>query len=62
MHSRKQLASVIDQILTTTEQDKLEEVESSTVDDYKKLNDKCDVVIGKIKSRKGKKTIQQSGE
>ena len=61
MHSRKQLANVIDQILTS-EKEQLEEVDASTVDDYKKLNDKCDVVIGKIKKRKGKKTIQQSGE
>lgn len=58
MHSRKRLANVIDQILTS-EEEQLEEVEPSTVDDYKKLNDKCDVVIGKIKNRKGKKTIQQ---
>lgn len=61
MHSRKQLATVIDQILTT-EKEQLEELETTTVDDYKKLNDKCDVVIGKIKNRKGKKKIQQSGE
>jgi hypothetical protein len=61
MHSRKQLANVIDQILTS-EKEQLEEVEASTVDDYKKLNDKCDAVIVKIKKRKGKKTIQQSGE
>lgn len=62
MHSRKQLATVIDQILTT-EKEKVDEVEASTVDDYKKLNDKCDAVIGKIKTRKGKKkTQQQSGE
>ena len=62
MHSRKQLATVIDQILTTDEKDKVEEIQASTVDDYKKLNDKCDAVIGKIKNRKGKKKIQQSGE
>ena len=61
MHARKRLANVIEQILTS-EQDRLEEVEVATVDDYKKLNDKCDAVIGKIKSRKGKKTIQQIGE
>jgi len=61
MHSRKRLANVIDQILTS-EQEKLETVEVSTVEDYKKLNDKCDAVIVKIKKRKGKKTIQQSGE
>ena len=61
MHSRKRLANVIDQILTS-EQEKLDAVEVSTVEDYKKLNDKCDAVIVKIKKRKGKKTIQQSGE
>ena len=61
MHSRKQLATVIDYILTS-EKEQLEEVEASTVDDYKKLNDKCDEIIGKIKTRKSKKTIQQSGE
>lgn len=61
MHSRKRLANVIDQILMTEEKE-LGEVEATTVDDYKKLNDKCDAVIGKIKTRKGKKTIQQSGE
>jgi len=61
MHSRKRLANVIDQILTS-EQEKLDTVEVSTVEDYKKLNDKCDAVIVKIKKRKGKKNIQQSGE
>jgi len=60
MHARKRLANVIEHII---EEDQLvEEVEASTVDDYKKLNEKCDVVIGKIKNRKGKKTIQQTGE
>lgn len=54
MYSRKQLAIVIDQILTET--DVVKEVDSSTVDDYNKLNDKCDIVIDKIKSRKGKKS------
>ena len=61
MHSRKRLANVIDQILTS-EEEQLEEVESSTVDDYKKLNDKCDKVMGKYKNRKGKKNIQHAGE
>lgn len=61
MHSRKRLAKVIDQILTT-EQEQVEELETTTVDDYKKLNEKCDAVIGKIKNRKGKKTSQQTGE
>ena len=51
MHSRKQLAEVIEQIINT----ETIQVESSTIDDYKKLNDKCDDVINKIKHRKSKK-------
>lgn len=31
------------------------EVEEQTINDYKKLNDKCDIVITKIKVRKEKK-------
>lgn len=50
---RKQLAEVIEQVLEQ-ESDKLD-LDSSMVDDYKKLNDKCDVVIGKIKNRKKRK-------
>ena len=63
MHSRKQLATVIDQIITS-EQEKVAEVEASTIDEYKKLNEKCDTVITKIKTRKGKKKTrtQQSEE
>jgi hypothetical protein len=64
MHSRKRLANVIDEIITL-ETKQLEEVETSIVDDYKKLNDKCDATIGKFKnrkSRKKKKTTQQSSE
>lgn len=59
MHARKQLANVIEQVL---EQDSDPDVDSSTLEEYKKLNDKCDVVISKIKVRKGKKTEQQVGE
>jgi hypothetical protein len=59
MHARKQLATVIDQIVTS---EKVEEVETSTIDEYKKLNEKCDTVITKIKTRKGKKNSQQSEE
>lgn len=61
MHSRKQLASVIDQIITS-EQEQVSEVEASTIDEYKKLNEKCDTVITKIKTRKGKKNSQRSEE
>ena len=61
MHSRKRLANVIDQIITS-EQEQVSEVEASTIDEYKKLNEKCDTVITKIKARKGKKNSQQSEE
>lgn len=61
MHSRKRLASVIDQIITS-EEENLTEVEATTIDEYKKLNEKCDTVITKIRSRKGKKNSQQSEE
>lgn len=64
MHSRKRLAKVIDQILTS-EEEKLAEVEAvdaSTVNSYQKLNEECDATLTKIKGRKKKKTIQQAGE
>ncbi len=64
MHSRKQLANVIDEIITS-EKEQLEEVEGTIVEDYKRLNDKCDATIVKFKNRKGKKkktTQQSSGE
>ena len=32
-----------------------EEVQESIIDDYEKLNVKCDTIISKIKNRKGKK-------
>lgn len=53
MKSRKQLANVIDKIVSSKET--VEEVETSTIDEYKKLNEKCDTVIGKIKERKSKR-------
>jgi hypothetical protein len=59
MHARKQLATVIEQVL---EQEMETDVDPSTVEEYKKLNDKCDIVISKIKGRKGKKTEQQVGD
>jgi len=61
MHSRKRLANVIDQILTS-EKEQLEEVETTIVEDYKKLNDKCEATISHIKTRKSKKTKKTSGE
>jgi galactitol-specific phosphotransferase system IIB component len=66
MYPRKQLAEVIENIITTEEVEA--EIEAAIVEDYKKLNDKCDIVISKIKSRKGKnkgknkKVTKQIGE
>jgi hypothetical protein len=34
------------------------EVEEKTIDDYKRLDEKCDIVISKIKNRK-KKSIKK---
>lgn len=54
MHARKELAEVLDQILST--ETVKESLERTVLDEYKKLNDKCDAVIDKIKDRKSKKT------
>lgn len=63
MSPRKQLAKIIDQIVEPETEIKIEaELDTSTVEEYKKLNRKCDVVIGKIKTRKSKKNNQQIGE
>lgn len=48
--------SVIETI-TVTDPLPIEDLEEATVEDYKKLNDKLDGVISKIKGRKGKKKL-----
>ena len=48
MQPRKQLAHVIDELLTSEDVS----LDQSTLDEYKKLNEKCDVVIDKIRKRK----------
>lgn len=59
----KSLAKVIEEVLDgEQENDQIKNVDLSIIDDYKKLNDKCDVVIGKINNRKGKKTIKKTEE
>ena len=60
MPARKQLATVIDEVLTCNEEVKA--VENALVEEYKKLNNKCDVVIDKIKARKKNKKSKQAGE
>jgi hypothetical protein len=58
MHSRKQLANVIAEILTSEIEIDCDCINQSTVDEYRKLNDKCDAVIEKIRERKSKKSNQ----
>lgn len=60
MKHLRQLNAVIEEILESSEQSIVEKVENTTMDEYKELNIKCDTVISKIKSRKGKKTPQQN--
>lgn len=51
---RRQLNTVAAEIVVT-EPLPLEDLEDATVEEYKKLNDKCDQVISKIKGRKERK-------
>jgi hypothetical protein len=51
MPQRKQINSKLEKILIATEAATSVEVE---LDEYKKLNEKCDIVITKIKNRKSK--------
>jgi len=48
---RKQLNTALDVILAETPED-LPQVEEQIVDEYKKLGEKVDIVISKIKTRK----------
>lgn len=53
MTHRTQLAKVIEEVI---ESDKVnsKDVSQDMLDEYKSLNDKCDIVISKIKQRKSK--------
>lgn len=44
---RKQLNLVLDQVVNN-----VEEIEPELLEDYRKLNDRCDVILNKIKQRK----------
>lgn len=52
MPQRKQINSKLEKVLIATEASSSVEVE--VIDEYKKLNEKCDIVITKIKTRKAK--------
>jgi len=49
MHSQKQLATAIDQVLTETE-----EKEISAAEKCQQLNKKCDIVLEKVKNKKAR--------
>jgi len=51
---RKQLNTALDLVLIESKED-VSQVEEQIVDDYKKLSEKVDTVIAKIKDRKSKK-------
>lgn len=61
MHSHKQLASIIDPVIIS-EQEQMSDIESSIIDEYKKLEEACIRVLKKNKTRKNKKNVQNSEE
>jgi hypothetical protein len=58
MHSRKQVAAVLDQILD--KQEVVQEIEPQIVEEYKRLNEKCEQVICRIKDRKKRLATKES--
>lgn len=52
---RKRQSSAASEAIVITESISIETLEDTTVEDYKKLNDKCDKVISRIKVRKERK-------
>jgi len=59
MHSRKQMAEVLDQILEVEEVEQV--IEPEVVEEYKRLNDKCEHVICRIHDRKKKRLATKEG-
>lgn len=59
--SRKQLATVINQIIDTDPTIETD-IEPVVVEEYKKLSDKQDEVMGKFRKRKKRNKTQKSGE
>ena len=57
MSPQRQLSNFIDTILLAyvlSNDSEIKNVRKTIIDDYKKLNDKCDSVISKIEERKSK--------
>jgi hypothetical protein len=57
--NRQSNAAVLENIVLD-ETASIKEVPDTTLDEYEKLNAKCDVVISKIKDRKKKKSKPQT--
>ena len=55
MARRRLNTAAASETITVTEPLPIEDLEDTTVEDYKKLNDKLDTVISKIKGRKESK-------
>lgn len=53
--SRKKIDAHISKIIS---EDNTTPVEPTIIDEYKELNDKCDIVITKIKKRKNSSSIK----
>lgn len=51
----RQTSAAVSEAIVISEPLPIEDLEEATVEDYKKLNDKCDKVMSKIKGRKEKK-------
>lgn len=60
MSPQRQLSNFVDALLLSyvlSDNTNIEEVKQTIIDEYKKLNEKCDVVISKMRERR-KKDLQ----
>lgn len=51
----RQASAATSEAIVISEPLPLEDLEETTVEEYKKLNDKCDKVMSKVKGRKDRK-------
>lgn len=58
---RKHFTTVLDKVITASNEH-IDQVEPSIISDYEKLNEKCDTVIAKIKTRKEKVSKTEPSE
>lgn len=60
MSPQRQLSNFIDTLLLAyvlSGDKELQNVKRTIIDEYKQLNNKCDVIINKIKERKNKENV-----